>query len=41
MRKKLGMKVRWIEGGHLFPFEHPDLTVKTIKELTKSFGLID
>lgn len=41
MRKKLGMKVRWIEGGHLFPFERPDLTVKTIKELTKSFGLID
>lgn len=31
MKRKLGMKVDWVEGGHMFPLEKPQLTASLIK----------
>ena len=39
MHKSLGMKVRWINGGHLFPFEKPEETAHLIQELLKDMPL--
>jgi len=33
MRMSHNMKVKWLPGSHMFPMEHPELTVQTIKTL--------
>lgn len=33
MQSKVGMKVRWLEGGHMFPLERPDETADLIHNL--------
>lgn len=33
MHSRLGMKVRWLPGTHMFPLEHPDQTADTIHQL--------
>ena len=30
MKRQLGMDVHWVEGGHMFPLEHPKLTASLI-----------
>lgn len=30
MQRQLGMDVHWVEGGHMFPMEHPKLTASLI-----------
>lgn len=32
MRNQLGMAVKWVEGGHMFPLEKPKLTADLIKD---------
>ena len=32
MKRQLGMKVNWVEGGHMFPLEHPQETAELIKQ---------
>lgn len=31
MKRQLGMKVEWLKGGHMFPFERPQQTAELIK----------
>ena len=31
MQRQLGMNVEWVEGGHMFPLEQPELTAASIK----------
>ena len=32
MQRQLGMRVEWVEGGHMFPLEQPQLTADLIKQ---------
>ena len=33
MKSKVGMRLRWLPGGHMFPLESPELTADTIHQL--------
>lgn len=35
MRQQHNMKIKWLPGSHMFPMEHPELTVSAIKQLIK------
>lgn len=37
MRRQLGMDVSWVNGGHMFPLEQPELTVGLIKQYITSW----
>ena len=38
MRNQLGMNVKWLEGGHMFPMERPDETAHLIRDLIKGWS---
>jgi len=38
MKSKVGMKVKWLAGSHMFPLEHPHNTAETIHQLLREMG---
>ena len=38
MKSKVGMKVKWLPGSHMFPLEHPRNTAETIHQLLREMG---
>jgi pimeloyl-ACP methyl ester carboxylesterase len=36
-KRQLGMEVEWVEGGHMFPLENPQLTTTLIKRYVKQW----
>ncbi len=40
MKRQLGMDVQWVEGGHMFPLEKPQLTTSLIKQYIQRWSKI-